>query len=340
MIRLAIPGDIATPTGGYEYARRIVAESGGALTPVSLPGGFPHPSGEDLAVAAGALAADAPTLIDGLAYGALPAALIAALPRPPVALCHHPLGLETGLDAYESAILLKREAAALARAAHVVVTSDETKRILCADLGQAPDRITVAPPGLDWAEAPARAETGAPQILTVASLTPRKGHLDLVAALARLSERAWTARWVGPLDRDPGHLEQVKVAIVAAGLSARVRIEGALSGQALEAAYAEADIFCLPSRYEGYGMAFAEAMMRGLPVVGCDTGAVAALCPPRAALLTPPGRPEALAEALDLLLGDPPIRAAMGAAGRSRALDLPGWGETWAVIRAVMARFG
>lgn len=336
MTAFAIPGDLGTPTGGYVYDSRLIGASEGALTHLVLPGVWPKPSNADRDAAVAALQTRGPALIDGLAFGAFTPDMVAALPARPIALCHHPLGKETGLDAYESAVALKQEAAVLALAAHVIVTSDETKRTLVAELHQDEARITVAPPGLDYAEAPERPEKSAPEILTVASLTPRKGHEELVVALARLKHLNWTARWIGPVDRDKGHFEAVKAAIIETELISRIRIEGALPTEALDRAYAEADIFCLPSRYEGYGMVFAEAMMRALPIIACDTGAVADLVPPRAGLLTPVNNPNAMAEALEELLGDHAFRAMMGDAGRRRALKIPGWDATWGAVRAAL----
>jgi len=109
-----------------------------------------------------------------------------------------------------------------------------------------------------------------------------------------------------------------------------------LPAEALDQAYAEADIFCLPSRYEGYGMVFAEAMMRALPIIACDAGAVAGLVPPRAGILTPVNDPDAMAEALEEVLEDAPFRAMMGDAGRKHALTIPGWDATWATIKSAL----
>ncbi len=336
MTAFAIPGELTTPTGGYVYDRRLIAASCGRLIHLELPGDWPDPSDGDRYAAMAFLKDAGPALIDGLAYGAFTPDMVTALPKAPTVLCHHPLGKETGLDAYEAAVALKQEASVLSLAAQIIVTSPETKRTLVAEMGQDEARITVAPPGLDYVDAPDRMEKSVPEILTVASLIPRKGHEELVVALARLKHLNWSARWVGPVDRDETHFEAVKAAIIETGLTSRIRIEGSMSGEELEQAYAEADIFCLPSRYEGYGMVFAEAMMRALPIVACDAGAVAELVPARAGLLTQLNDPDAMANALAELLGDAPIRAMMGDAGRKHALTIPGWDETWATVQATL----
>ena len=336
MTAFAIPGDLTTPTGGYVYDRRVIGASDGALKHLQLPGDWPHPSDADRTAAVEALKGAGPTIIDGLAYGAFTPEMVTALPTKPTALCHHPLGKETGLDAYEAAMAIKAEMQVLCLAAHIIVTSDETKRTLVSELGQDETLITVAPPGLDYADAPERLEKSVPEILTVASVTARKGHEELIVALARLKHLNWTARWIGPVDRDETHFEAVKAAIIETELTSRIRIEGPLSGEALKQAYGEADIFCLPSRYEGYGMVFAEAMMHGLPIIACNAGAVAKLVPPRAGILTPVNDPDAMAEALEEVLDDAPFRTMMGDAGRKHALTIPGWDETWTAIRLAL----
>lgn len=342
--RLAIPGDPATVTGGYIYDARVIAASGGALETLTLPGGFPFPTDAELAATRAALAAaPGPLLVDGLAYGAMPAEMIAALPRRPVALCHHPLGREPGLSDDDARRLLAAERAALALAAHVVVTSAETKRGLVADMGVAAADVTVVRPGLDRA-APARGRKGAPVILSVGSLTPRKGHDVLVAALARMAEArpdlGWEARVAGAADLSPQTARALHRQIAEAGLESRVTILGPQTSAGLDALYDEAAIFALASRYEGYGMVFAEAMMRALPVVACDAGAVAALTPADAGVLTPVDDAAALAAALTDLLEDPARRAWMGEAGRAHALTIPGWDAAWAAIETVLRRHG
>lgn len=340
---LAVPGDLATPTGGYAYARALLAHAGAAgldLRHLPLPGGFPFPDREALAATARALgAADAPVLVDGLAFGALPPEAIGAARVPLLALVHHPLGLETGIDPAAAARLLASERAALARAAHVVTVSRTTAATLAADLGVDPARITVAPPGLDRAEAAPR--RGRPAvILSVGSLTPRKGQDLLLRALGRLAGADWTCRIAGSPDHDPAWAARLREAASAPGLAGRVAFLGALGREALDREYSGADIFCLPSRYEGYGMVFAEAMMRGLPVVALRVPPLPEVVPEAAGLLAPAEDEAALADFLAILLTQPAVAHRMAAAGRAHALGLPGWAETAAVVAGALRAHG
>lgn len=339
----AVPGDLATPTGGYVYARRLIAalaEIGWSLDVVALPGSFPLPSPEELKVAEdtlAALSADRPLLIDGLAFGVLDRDFLTTLPQPLVALVHHPLALEVGLPPGQAERFKKQERAALAEARQVVVTSASTARCLAQDYGVPRGRIAVAEPGTDPG---VRAQGGGsvPRLLTVATLTPRKGHDLLVRALARLTHLSWEALWVGSTERDPQTAMNLRRAIRAEGLEGRIVLAGSLPPERLADCYCRADIFVLPSRHEGFGMAFAEALAHGLPVVGCAAGAVPETVPAEAGILVPPDDLDALTEALSTLLRNHLRRQAMADAAWRHAVQQPRWQDTAAHVAAALAK--
>jgi glycosyltransferase involved in cell wall biosynthesis len=102
----------------------------------------------------------------------------------------------------------------------------------------------------------------------------------------------------------------------------------AVSPQRLAALYAEADLFVLASYFEGYGMAYAEAVAHGLPVIGTNAGAIADTVPPDAGLLVDPGDIPALAAALRRVIGDAGLRRRLADAARAAAPQVPTWRQS------------
>ena len=337
----AFPGDLATPTGGYRYDRRVMDELRALrwdVRPLSLPADFPDPSEASLAEAERLLAAtpaDALLLIDGLAYGAFPPPLVDRIGRKVVALVHHPLGLETGLAKERAAFLIENEKAVLADAAHVVVTSRATAALLFGEFGVPKEKITVAEPGVDSA-ARARGTDGPPRLLSVGAVTPRKGFDTLVAALAKIADLAWESRIAGDLTRDPQAAAALFAAITKLGLEPRVKLLGPLDERALAEEYDQARLFVLPSHFEGYGMAYTEALARGLPVVAGHGGATAYTVPAEAGMLVSPGDAEALALVLRRLLTDPTELDRRAEAAWRHAERLPRWRATAVAIAAAL----
>lgn len=347
-IVLALPGDPETISGGYGYDRKLVAELGLAGHEahfLRLPGDFPLPAAESIDSALDSLAAapaEALLMIDGLALGALPAERLAALGRPIVGLVHHPLSRETGLDPTIAARLAASERAALAVATAVVVTSPATACVLAADFAVPAERITVALPGTD--PRPRAMGSGAmrpgaaPSILAVGTVIPRKGHDRLVAALGGLADRPWRLTIVGALDRDPAAAAALYAAIERAGIGARVDLAGAVLPARLAELYAAADVFALLSAFEGYGMAFAEALAHGLPIIACRAGAVPEVVPPEAGFLVPVDDTDAFVEALATLLDKDEIRVRMSETAWRAAQDLPGWDDTARSVASALER--
>ena len=340
-VQFAIPGDIGTPTGGYVYDRRVMAflpTFDVDITHLPLPAGFPAPSGAELAETARLLAAvpaDNILLIDGLAMGALPEACLAPVVAPIVAMLHHPLGLETGLDEAASRRLLDMERAALKFARHIIVTSPTTAETLH-ELGFAPPPpVTVAEPGTEAAPR-AKGGSGRVEIISVGAVVPRKGHDLLIEALAGLIHLDWRCTIIGSLDRDGGFARGLTARIAEAGLGERIRFTGPVGD--MQAHYARADIFALPSRYEGYGMAFAEALARGLPVVAARAGAVPSTVPPTAGILVPPDDVPALREALAALISDRGLRQTLSDAAWDYAQRLPRWADTARIVADVLGK--
>ena len=331
-LTFAVPGDLATPTGGYAYDRRMIAELehlGWTVDVVDLGDGFPWPSDETRSAAQArllAVPAGRAIVVDGLAFGVLPeAASQLRLRNPLIALVHHPLAMESGLSAGQSDFLQASERAALAATNHIVVTSAATARILVADYAVPAERITVACPGTDPAPMAQGSQDGIVRLLSVGAVVPRKGFDVLIAALATLADLRWHLAIAGDRSRDPGTAAQLDADISHHNLASRVVVHGAVSPDRLAELYAGADLFVLASRFEGYGMAYAEAIAHGLPIVGTNAGAIPDTVPAGAGILVTPGDPDALALALRKVIEYPDERRRMGISARAAASHLPTW---------------
>ena len=337
----AVPGDLATPTGGYTYDRRIIAELpalGWRAQVLDLGDGFPRPSASTRAAACAQLAALPPgrsVVIDGLAFGVLADAAAALRSRHPlVALVHHPLALESGVSTVEAAALRQSERAALACARHVVVTSAATARLLAADYDVPAERLSVVEPGTDRTEVPPRAGDHVVALLAVGAVVPRKGYDVLVAALARLRDLPWRLLIAGDLARNPDAARRLAADIARLGFAERVTIAGAVTPDRLAVFYAAADLFVLPSRFEGYGMAYAEAIAHGVPVVGTTAGAIPETVPAGAGVLVPPDDIDALAAALRRLIERPDERQRLAAG--ARAARFPSWRDQAGLFAGIL----
>lgn len=339
-LHFVVPGPLEQRTGGYLYDARMVAglRARGWSVPVhNLDGAFP--AGDETArTALGdtlfGLDDGSRVIIDGLAMGGLPDPIHAHAARLRiVSLVHHPLADETGISEEERGRYAASERRALAPCRGVIVTSEYTALRL-EDFGVGRERVRAVPPGTEpAATAVGPAEGEAPVLLCVATVTPRKGHDVLVTALERVRDLDWRCVCAGSLDRDPMFAAGVRARVSEAGLENRIEFVGEHAATELERFYREASVFVLASHYEGYGMALAEALARGLPVVSTTGGAIPHTVPADAGLLVPTGDADAFAEALRAVLddrsnGQGSVRSRLGAAARRHADELPDWDES------------
>jgi glycosyltransferase involved in cell wall biosynthesis len=337
----AIPGDKDRRTGGFIYEARVLAELnalGCQTRHLQLPDSFPMPTAADMDItlqALRAVPADHVIILDGLVFGAVDPAGLATVKAPMIAMLHHPLGLETGIDPKLAKHLLKNEAACLQHAAHVVVPSPHTATILTADFGVDADRITIALPGFDRPVVLPN-PMDPPLIVSVGLLTERKGHDVLLDALSQITDIPWQAEIIGKrhdlitanaLDRQRQVLN----------LGNRVRVMGELEAEDMHDRLNAASIFALATRYEGYGMVLSEAMLFGLPIVSCNTGAVPETVGD-AGILVPVDNATALANALRHLLTNDAARDDLAVRALAKSATLPTWRDTAQIMADVIQK--
>jgi glycosyltransferase involved in cell wall biosynthesis len=327
------------PSGGNIYDRRIcagLAESGSDVRVTTVVGSWPtchHDARADLARIIASMPDGEAVLIDGLIASTAAEQLLPHARRLRlIVLLHMPLA--TAIDLQHGEAARQSERAVLGAVAGVVVTSDWTRRQVIARFSIPPDRVHVARPGVDRAQAPlASSDVPGDRLLCVGAVAPHKGQDLLIEALGSLSEVDWQCVIVGPRDRDPRFVERLRDRIGRLGIGDRVRFTGMLTGGTLDRAYADADLLVVPSRSETYGMVVTEALAHGIPVIGAAVGGL-----PEALGLTAdgvrPGRlvtpddPLALGAALAEWLRDEAHRRRLRAAALRRRSTLAGWDQT------------
>ncbi|MBL6906309.1 MAG: glycosyltransferase family 4 protein, partial [Pseudomonadales bacterium] len=152
----------------------------------------------------------------------------------------------------------------------------------------------------------------------------------LIDALAPLEALPWQARFVGGMDFDPAWAKSLQERANKLGLSQRIEFAGTVEDA--QAEYQQADVFVLPSRFEGYGMVFAEALAAGLPVIAARSGAVPDVVPEAAGLLVAPDDVDGLNAALQQILTSATLRQTLQASARKVAATLPSWTDTASLV--------
>jgi glycosyltransferase involved in cell wall biosynthesis len=232
--------------------------------------------------------------------------------------------------------------AAARRSHRIIAVSRNTRDDIVRLFGASPDRIDVVPQGVG---AMARAEPapeaavrhrfdlGARRVaLSVSAKRPHKNLARLLEALALL-----------PADRRPllvvpgyptWYEAELRERAAALGLTGDVRFLAWIEAAELEALYAMAECFVLPSLYEGFGLPVLEAMSRGVPVACSDRSSLPEVAGD-AALLFDPESPRAIADAMERLLTDEALAARLREAGRAQAARF-----TWeATARGTLASY-
>jgi glycosyltransferase involved in cell wall biosynthesis len=367
------PGPLDARTGGYIYNRRIadgLRQHGWLVDALELDPGFPYPTHaalEQAGLALAAIRAGTITIVDSLALGAMPDIIVREASRLSlVALIHQPLAAAIGLDPYTAARFEEGERRAL-RAASLVVATGRAAIPMITKYGIASEQVVVVEPGTDRPSAassvgaddlpstvgqtlsglPAGPDKARPtaiesrdplELLTVATVNAGKGHEMLLQALALAGDVPWRLTCAGSLERDPATVRRVRAAVVKLRLQDRVSFAGDLNDRALAACYDGADLFVLATHQETYGMAVAEALAHGLPVIATMTGAIPELVGDDAGLVVPVGDTAALAEALARVLVDDALRARLADGARRRGEELPTWDQACRRMGAALNR--
>ncbi|MEU5412630.1 glycosyltransferase family 4 protein [Streptomyces clavifer] len=288
-----------------------------------------------------------------LGYG-----LLGDLGAPLVTTIHHPITVDRQLDldaaeSFRRRLSVRRwygftrmQKRVARRLPSVLTVSGSSQQEIVEHLGVRRDRVRVVHIGADtglWSPDPSVAEVPGRIVTTSSADVPLKGLVHLVEALAKLRTENPRAHLVVVGKRaEDGPVAQ---AIERYGLQDAVEFVKGISDAELVDLVRSAQVACVPSLYEGFSLPAAEAMATGTPLVATTGGAIPEVTGPdgETCLAVPPGDAGALAAALGRLLGDPDLRARLGAAGRDRVLDRFTWaraalGTVELYRRAIAAR--
>jgi len=206
-------------------------------------------------------------------------------------------------------------------------------------------RSVIAQPGADRLQPSiteeqieARAHRPGPlQILFLGNVIPRKGLDVLIEALARLDAREWILTVVGSLEMDRVYARKVLRLTRKYRLEERVKFRGPLLDDQLSQEMYGHQVMVLPSHYEGFGIAYLEAMGFGMPAVGTSRGAAPEIIQDGLdGFLIPPGDSRALSEILHGLARDRARLASLGIQARVRYERAPRWEASMDKIRSFL----
>lgn len=351
-VGLIIYGDLHTATGGYVYDRRLVEHLRACGDSVEV---FSLPPRRYLLSLADNLSPDLARQVCGARLDVLledelnHPSLVAQGRRlrrgvgKRIAIVHH-------LRASESAGPAAR---ALARALErrylvgvdgCIFNSQATRSSVEALVGAGRPQVVAAPGGdrlrarLTPALIEARARAPGPlRLLFLGAVVPRKGLHVLLRALRDLPPGTWSLAVAGDPDRAPAYAAALRRQVQADGLAGRVRFLGRLPDAALADWMRHSHVLSVPSLYEGFGIAYLEAMRFGLPcLAGAAGGAPEVVLDGQTGACLPPGQPAPLARWVACLAGDRALLARMSLAAFRHARSQPGWAETGQAVRAFL----
>jgi starch synthase len=215
---------------------------------------------------------------------------------------------------------------ALRRADHVLCLNDEDRRILIDDGRRVPASVTRIFPGADAIYATAgeqRDYSRATSVLFAATWRKNKGVEDLVPAFVSLADRLTnlSLHVIGA-----GVSEDVVLAQFPERIRGRIRCDTPQDDVAMAAAFAAADLFLLPSLFEGTPLTLMQAMASGLPIVTTATcGMKDVIADQQTGLLVPIRSPQAVVAAVEKLCADQSLRTRLGRAARAEARTRYTW---------------
>jgi glycosyltransferase involved in cell wall biosynthesis len=258
---------------------------------------------------------------------------------PVMATLHHPVTVDRELDLSHATTLrrkvslrrfysfLRMQKKVAPQLRRIVTVSESSKRDIAEQMGVPAGNMAVVPVGVDhegFRPMPEIARVPGRLMTTASADVPLKGLRHLLEAVAKLrTERDVELTVIGKPRDESGAPRLIR----ELGIEDAVHFVSGVTQERIVELYAEAQVACVPSLYEGFSLPAIEAMACGVPVVGTTAGAIPEVVGDKGdtALLVPPADAGALAGAIARLLDDAALRERVGAAGRARVMERFTW---------------
>lgn len=244
-----------------------------------------------------------------------------------VLLLHYLPSMNPSIPCAERQGLSRIENTAISNCERIIVTGSgifQALSQLCPDKS-----CFLCRPGVDGRFRPRAVEKSPPlksrlDLISVANLVPDKGYPELLEALTALQDDLWNWHIVGSVRAKPAFVNAFKKCADRAGVLSNIRFHGVLDTESLADLVSQMDLFVNASRYESYGMATAEAVASGLPVVSTRSGDAADLIEDgENGLIVPVANALALQNAIHELMRSPALREKFRRRNRKRSC--PSW---------------
>ena len=267
------PGDINTKTGGYIYEKNIIEYAKSKKLPFKskeLSSNYPFPLKQDLDELKQILL-DIPVgstlLFDGLIFECLKILKKDLSNFKIVALIHHPLYLEFNGKIGLRFFSLEKEMFKIPN--KFIVTSNETKRLLLKEFEINKELISVIEPGIERLIKAKKKFNQKHNLLTCGSIIERKNYLYLLSELIFMNNL--TLNIIGDTSRDNYYYKKVIAFIKKHKIENRVKIHSNVSKTKLSNLYSQCDLYVSVSKYEGFGMSLANAIIFKKPIITYKT---------------------------------------------------------------------
>ncbi len=268
-IYFVYPGDINAKTGGYIYEKNILEYAkikNINFRTIVLSENYPFPTNKDIKYflkILNKINPDSKIIIDGLALEGMYSIFKKLLTYNVIALIHHPLYLE--FKGQRSKKFLKIEKKNFTKINKFIVTSNNTKNLLINEFKIKNNKISVVEPGIERLEKYKFKNNNKIHFLTCGSIINRKNYLFLLKVLKPLDN--YTLDIVGDTSRDIGYFKNLKKYISKNSMNKKIIFHGTISDNKLAKLYSKTDCYISVSKYEGFGMSLANALIIKKPII-------------------------------------------------------------------------